>query len=270
MFRAELSEKPSFDGGTDNPRRADSPAMPLWEISLRAQYDYPFIQLSREFPDTELSMWCIWNRELLRVPTGDPDVLPGISRAIRKAGRVVDWWVDGEGSRVFLLRCTCGKYRSPWNIISEHECFDAPPIVFREGWGYCRALSLEERRTRALVNGFRDAGTAELIRKRELPLSTLPNLVWVQGLFGDLTPRQVGALLAAHREGYYRSPRKVTTGEVAASEGVGRSTYEEHLRAAENRVVSALIPYLQLYATATHPAQRLPLKTTLAEPIVAQ
>jgi predicted DNA binding protein len=239
--------------------------MNLWEVSLRAQYDYPFIDLSKEFPDTEITMWCVWNRELVRVPTDDPGVLPGIAKAIRRAGRVVDWWVDGDGGRVFLLRCTCGRYTSPWNIVSESECFDAPPLVFRGGWGYLRALSLEAKRTRALLGGFQRRGSAELLAKRELPMSALPTTVWVHGLFAGLTPRQVEALLMADRMGYYRSPRLVTTGEVAARQKVSRSAYEEHLRNAENRIVASLIPYLQLYATATKPPDRLPLRTTLSE-----
>jgi len=40
---------------------------------------------------------------------------------------------------------------------------------------------------------------------------------------------------------------------------VSRTTFEEHLRKAENRVVTALIPYLQLFATADHPSEQLPL-----------
>jgi len=110
---------------------------------------------------------------------------------------------------------------------------------------------------------LREAGRAELISKRELPLAVLPSNVWVHTLFAELTEKQQDALLDAHRYGYYNSPRKVGTEDVAKAAGVSRSTYEEHLRKAENRVMDAIIPYLQLYARGKKSPQSQPLKGTV-------
>ncbi len=211
-------------------------------------------------------MWCIWNRELLQVPRTDAETTREVERAVRKAGAVVDEWVDAHQSRIFLIRCTCDRYDSIWNILEQNECIDAPPVVFREGWGYFRVLSLDEQRTRGFFRALRSRGPTELIRKRELPLAALPNMVWVGSLFGDMTERQSNALLAAHRLGYYTSPRQVTTEHIAADVGLSRTTFEEHLRKAENRVIAAIVPYLHLFSTADHPAARLPLKETLVAP----
>ena len=153
-----------------------SASVSLWEISFRSSYDYPFIELSRELPGTPLSMWCIWNRELLQVPTREPTVLKTVDRAIRKAGHVVDEWVDAREGRIFLMQCTCDRYRtSMWNIAERHECLDAPPTVFRDGWGYFRVLSFDDARTRTFFQDVRKLGPSELIRKRELPLNVLPS-----------------------------------------------------------------------------------------------
>lgn len=236
--------------------------MALWEVSMRASYDYPFIALSREFPDTPISMWCLWNRELLQVPTRDPAIVKGVERAIRKAGHVVDEWADARSARLFLLECTCSRTDSPWNLFDAHRCWDAPPIVYRDGWANFRVISMDPDHPRALFADLKKRGPAELVLKRELPLSVLPTSVWTNVLFGDLTAKQSDALLTAHRFGYYASPRQVTTELIASSVGVSRTTYEEHLRKAENRVIAALIPYLQLYSTADHPSERLPLRAT--------
>lgn len=225
--------------------------MAMWEISFRTQYDYPFIEMSARHPGIPISMWCIWGRELLQVPTQDENELLSIEKDIRKAGRVVDKWVEAQEARIFMLRCTCGTIQnSPWNVWEPFECVDAPPAVFQDGWGYFRVLSFEEGRTRELFRELNKLGPTELIRKREIPLSFLPTSVWVNSLFADLTTKQMDALLKAHRYGYYVSPREVTTESIARSLGVSRSTYEEHLRKAENRIVASLIPYLQLYAAA--------------------
>jgi predicted DNA binding protein len=240
--------------------------MGLWEVSLRASYDYPFITMSRDLPSTPISMWCVWNRELLQVPSRDPEVIRSVERSIRKAGRVITEWVDSASARLFLLECSCGRHDSVWNVMEAHQCWDAPPVIYQEGWAHFRVLSFDEQRTRDLFQDLRKRGPAELVRKRELPLSVLPTSVWTNSLFGGLTQKQSEALLTAHRFGYYTSPRPTTTEEISHSVGVGRTTYEEHLRKAENRVMAALIPYLQLFTSADRPPERQPLDHTIVGP----
>jgi hypothetical protein len=41
-------------------------------------------------------------------------------------------------------------------------------------------------------------------------------------------------------------PKRVTTDEIAERLGVPRTTYEEHLRKAEGKVLRAVAPYLEL------------------------
>ena len=239
--------------------------MSLWEISFRTQYDYPFIRMSGAYPGLPISMWCIWGRELLQVPTQDATTLRGIERDIRKAGRVVDRWVEAGEARIFMLKCTCGNLDSPWNVWEAHECFDAPPAVYQDGWGYLRVVTFDGEATRGLFKDLGKRGPTELIRKRELSLSVLPTSVWVNSLFAEMTGKQIDALLKAHRHGYYTSPRQITTENIANGLGVARSTYEEHLRKAENRIIGGLIPYLQLFASGSPSEERTMSKGSPAE-----
>ncbi|HWM51497.1 MAG TPA: helix-turn-helix domain-containing protein [Thermoplasmata archaeon] len=242
--------------------------MSLWEISFRTQYDYPFMKISAAHPGLPISMWCIWNRELIQVPTLDENVLQQIEKEVRKAGKCIDRWVEAGESRIFMLKCTCANWDSPWNIWEAHEAVDAPPAIFKDGWGHFRVIAFDEVRTRDLFKDFNKRGPTELIRKRELPLTVLPSTVWVNTLFGDMTSKQMDALLKAHRYGYYTSPREVTTENIARSLGVSRSTYEEHLRKAENRIVGNLIPYLQLFAVGEKKPEKMLLKETPLEPSI--
>ena len=233
--------------------------MDLLEVSLRASWDYPFIELSRAVSNTPISMWCIWDRELLQVPSRDPAVLRRVERAIRTTGHVVDEWADASAARMFLLKCTCDHLTSPWNLIFDHKCWESPPIVYQDGWVNLRVMSFGSENLRHLMTALRKLGPAELVRKRRLPLDVLPTGVYANVLFGGLTAKQAEALLTAFRLGYYTSPRQVTTEVIASSLEVSRTTYDEHLRKAENRVIAALVPYLQLFATANHRAEELPL-----------
>ncbi len=240
--------------------------MSLWEISFRVQYDYPFIAMSGRHPGIPISMWCLWNRELLQVPTRDPEVLAAIEKEIGRTGHVVEKWEDAGEARVFMLKCTCNNLDSHWNVVEGLECLEVPPTIYKDGWGYLRVISFEEARTREMFREFNNRGPTELIRKRELPLTVLPTSVWVNSLFGELTGKQIDALLKAHRYGYYTSPREITTESVAKSLGISRSTYEEHLRKAENRIMSALVPYLQIFTSAERAPEREPEKGTVVQP----
>jgi hypothetical protein len=57
-----------------------------------------------------------------------------------------------------------------------------------------------------------------------------------------LTQRQREALAAAQKYGYYAYPRRISTEELARKMGLTKTTLIEHLRKAENALVSSLIP----------------------------
>src|SRR3972149_3821364 len=214
----------------------DESRMALWEVSPRTQYDYPFIEMSGKHPGIPISMWCVWNRELVQVPAKGDAALKDIEREIRKAGRVVDRWIEAGETRVFMLRCTCADHDSPWNIWEPHEFKECPPAGSRGGWGYFRLLTFDDSSTKDLFRDFSKRGPTELLGKKELALQVLPTSMWVNSLFADLTGKQIDAL------------------------GGSRSPYEEHLRKAENRVVEALMPYLQLFAAGEKDLTKMPSK----------
>jgi hypothetical protein len=70
-------------------------------------------------------------------------------------------------------------------------------------------------------------------------------------LFSHLTEKQIDALLTAYSHGYYRLPRKTDVQTIASKKRVPRTTFQEHLKKAENKLVSSVIPYIQLYKRAS-------------------
>lgn len=74
-------------------------------------------------------------------------------------------------------------------------------------------------------------------------------LVPVGALFQALTPRQRAALVLAIQRGYYRTPRPVKSVELARELGISREAFEALLRKSENKLATALFPYLVLGGT---------------------
>lgn len=221
----------------------------MFEVSFKIDYDYPFIDISRKFPDLRFKMWCLWGRELLEVPVHDETVAFEVEKAVKKAGRLIDKVTASGDSRIFMLKCTCDRYDSVWNIAGDNEFVDAPPAVYHGGWGFFRLITFEEDNIRPLFKDLNLRGKTELLSKREIDLNVLPSSVWVNSMFSDLTEKQKNALLKAQQYGYYTSPRNITTDSIAKSMGISRSTFEEHLRKAENKIISTIIPYLRLFGS---------------------
>lgn len=62
-----------------------------------------------------------------------------------------------------------------------------------------------------------------------------------ESLLGRLSPRQREAVLAAHRLGYYDTPRQATHEDIAAEIGCAESTASEHIRKAEAKLVGGVL-----------------------------
>lgn len=62
--------------------------------------------------------------------------------------------------------------------------------------------------------------------------------------------------MTAISRGYYEIPKRVSTEEIARSLNLPRTTYEEHLRKAESKVMKAVEPLLELTNFNNLPSKR--------------
>ncbi len=119
------------------------------------------------------------------------------------------------------------------------------------GWESYDAIAFgpgKEPEQAALVALARKWPTQVLRRRSVGPSDLLASLFQsLRPVLEAPTDKQAEALAAAARAGYYRSPRGATTAEVAADMGLGRSAFEERLRGAENRVLSAVAAAIEAH-----------------------
>ncbi len=116
--------------------------------------------------------------------------------------------------------------------------------MVRDGITRVRVLVPSER---AKNGGRRPSATARLVARRRVTGRKLRDEIerLAPGRHG-LTPQQSRVLLEAVRAGYYEVPRRTTVEDVARRLSLGRSTAEEHLRAAESTIVSQAAPLIEL------------------------
>lgn len=94
-----------------------------------------------------------------------------------------------------------------------------------------------------IVGSFLDEHAVELVAKRTKaePTPLLEAGEFEATAHDRLTERQWEVLRTAFDAGYYQRPRERTGEEIAAELDIAPTTFQEHLRAAERKLVSSLI-----------------------------
>lgn len=231
--------------------------MCAWEIAFRIKHDYPLIRMSQNHPGTKITMWCVWNQEMVHTPGDTEDVIREVDDYMKSIGRSIESYKPAKDGFLLTLNCSCDVNPNSWDITSRNNCVDIHPAVFLDGWGYYRVISFDEGNTKNMFRDLSALGTVELLSKKKLHTDALPSTVWTESFFSGMTEKQIESLVKAYDYGYYSSPREVTTSSIASSIGISRSTYEEHLRKAENRVMEAIIPYLKLFRAGVPKKERI-------------
>lgn len=221
--------------------------MNLWEVVFDLKSGSALIEISKTFPQNDFVMWYVWNRQLLKFNFSDESELSRIREILTANDCEVLEEQILERRAVLLLRVKNSDSVDVWDISYERNCLELPPAVFQNGAGRFRFVGFKEQDIKALLEDVRRNAEVEIIRKKKLPLNVIRSSLWINSMLTGFTPRQAECLIAAQSMGYYNSPRKTTTGKVAARVGVTRSTFETHLRKSENIVMNSFVPYLKLF-----------------------
>lgn len=222
--------------------------MTLYEIAFKLQHECPFNNLSKKYPEVKMFLWCNRETEILEIKHRNVDVLNQTQVDIDQMGGVIRKSFNQKDTLIAMKTCSCTLENSASRNIDKYNCLQLPPVIFHQGWEHYRIVSFSHKDTRNLLDVLEKKGRIQILYKAPIINGTLRDsfCIPVNGLLSDLTEKQANALLQAYESGYYQIPRKTTTGNVSKRIGISRSTYEEHLKKAENKLVSAIMPYLKL------------------------
>ncbi|MFD1685539.1 PAS domain-containing protein [Halobellus litoreus] len=133
----------------------------------------------------------------------------------------------GDGSLRDLLRDHSGELRE-WQI--DAEAAHVTVEVRREALAQSLADAAMNRFENAELAGYRRCERRNETRRE-----------FVAELESKLTERQLAALNRAHTAGYFEWPHETDGEEIAESMGVCRSTFHQHLRAAQRKLAAAVL-----------------------------
>ena len=147
-----------------------------------------------------------------------------------------------------VIGCKCATENSTVAIIEWAECIPVMPVTYRGGFEYCRLLAFTKDALSGALNALSRVSKVELESKSVVPRESARGAITVpvDQFLGTLTKKQLEAFIVALQMGYYGMPKGATMDQIAAKQGMRRSTYEEHLRKAELKILQAVRPYARL------------------------
>ena len=228
--------------------------MTLYETALRLQHDCPFNELSRQHPELSISSWCNSETDVMEISADDPASFNELQKDLKSVEKALKTKITRRSNstnniQIVIQHCGCENVPAPVSPVFErNNCLELQPTIYKGGWEYYRLIAFSEKDLKKVFATIEPYCKVEIISQRVIPSGAVKEtmLVSTSSLFGGLTRKQVQALVFALENGYYQVPKRVTTEEMANKLRLPRTTYEEHLRKAEGKVLRSMAPYISL------------------------
>src|SRR5215472_10190519 len=227
--------------------------MTFYEVSFKLQHDCPYNDFSRQFPSATISHWSNWSRDVLEISNADQSnrsVKRAVREMLRKTGsRIIKTPRTSTNIHLIFQHCACDRLPPPTlPVIEKRNCLNLQPMVYTGGWEWYHITAFSDSDVKNLFKDLDKFSTVEVTSKRAISESSAHTnlLVSTRSLFGDMTHRQVNALLIALDHGYYNLPRGASAEEIARRLKIPRTSFTDHLRKAQNKTMHAVGAYLRL------------------------
>jgi predicted DNA binding protein len=228
--------------------------MPATEMQIKARTNSPIHRLTEKYPSLRIWMWCNFVQDVYEMESESPEGLRDAVTEFRGIYHVLDETEISTNIRLITQNCVCSKETTVHDNIQELEILNLMPVFYARGYEYYRLIAFSHEALAELFDRLNEQGfQIEVQEKAPFNGMVSDSLVTMNSLVSDLTEKQVDAIVTAYNNGYYQTPRRVNVQTIADREGVPRTTLQEHLNKAENKLISSIIPQIQLYTRKTRP-----------------
>ena len=223
--------------------------MPLFEVVFRARYQNPFGLITKDHPSARIYQWCNDEYDIMELVLQKQEDYGEIREDFTKSVEIIDEIHNGGNTHVITRMCACGGPGTVQHYLNDPTLLLIPPIAYEEGWEHLRLIAFKHENVKKLLAKLKEDGfEVEILRKKPFDGYIASSLtLTTDALFSGLTDKQVDALLTAFAQGYFRFPRGTDLQTIASKEKISRTTFLEHLKKAENKIITALIPHIQLF-----------------------
>jgi predicted DNA binding protein len=223
--------------------------MPAYEARIRLVHDCFYSRLTQRFPEAAIAMWCNLNTHVFEVSSPDSDLTIQVEGELLREEVGGSSIREGKVVRIVAQKCDCGPGAS--SAIAEAGGWIEEPVIYKGGWEHYRVIAHEKASIADAVNSLEAKGAkVELLSLKPLRLKGVAEdlVLASSSVLAGMTDRQVKALAEACNQGYFEEPSKTDLDYLSKKAGLSRSTYAEHLRKAEGKLLMNLSAIIQLAA----------------------
>ena len=240
--------------------------MVVVDARVRVHHPCPYCDVSVEFPETLFQLWCDNRRDIFLVSSPSVDELHRAVRALRDSFHGRRLIEDGRDALVVVPDFEWAEPPSVTGLARRTGVWVVHPVVYYGGTETYRLVAPTKASLNRLVLRVRRVGDEEVLSVsersgldavRELPVASVH-------FFEGLTDPQSRSLIAALDGGLFDVPSRTSWETVAHRVGVSRSTFGEHLRKGQLRLLRN--SYAALKARSQMTAKPLVLRATRATP----
>ena len=226
----------------------------MFHITLRLKLQGDFNKFTADHPGVSLFYWCNFNYDFYELKCLKSEELELAIRffltSTRKSGSSLRTKIAaGDDSSIFVMKCCHRKKETIGEIVQKFNCLPIMPYITNQGWSIVNAVCLDQKQLSPMLFRLGKLGETKVGARRSIGPELVNEylMVPIGNLTSTLTEKQAESLLTAVDLGYYQVPRKTKFEEIAKSAKVSKATYEEHVRKAENKIITAAAPYLSLF-----------------------
>jgi predicted DNA binding protein len=237
--------------------------MSMYEASFKVRHECPYRDLSEQFPEITIREWYLHDCQVLEF-SAQTVAHDALLAEVDALGTILHTTADDAGLHVVARSCECSLDDSIIHRFQAHNCLYLPPTIYRQGWEHYTVIAFDDADVRALLQELDASRAIDVLSKTALEERHVPHstLFSTDRLFADLTPRQLEALRLAVDNGYYEQPRGASIEELATQTTVARATFEEHLRKAENKLITNAGQFIRLLTETQGPNRLRPASET--------
>ena len=219
----------------------------MWLTRLQLQHkDCPIVTRCKKFKLIVLSYPSTWyekKRDKYATTTcffssNEQSQKKKFLKDLKKDRRITNLEVSGD---MFTYEINLGKKGKHVMLYHTKQIFFVKPVVNHyDGHEYWEVASWKRHVLENFINDLRDhMDSCKIMKLENSPISD----IYFPNVMPKLSENQKKALELAYKHGYYSYPRKAKLEQLAKIAKIGTSTFQEHLRKAEIKLLPVIIEY---------------------------
>ncbi|MEM0156413.1 MAG: helix-turn-helix domain-containing protein [Thermoplasmataceae archaeon] len=231
--------------------------MPFWngimeEIEFKLRNKTVFSEISREFPDMTILRWCSSVIDYVEV-YGDPQRSTEVKTRLMSATKDLKSQIVSAEIRdqtvSAAISCRCTVENSTIRLAEKMNLLWVAPAKYSDGYEMIRLISFSPEDTMKFYTAASRIGDVEIQKKTTIEPDSLRRMytISLNEVFTGFSTKQLIFLRDAVSMGLFSTPRKIMVEDLARSKGVSKSTMQEHLNKAKNKLMKSLEPYINLF-----------------------